>query len=82
MNSETREKILDLISNIRISGLSYASILTNYLYGLFDGYDYSHKDNFKDIMRNLQVDDINVYNEVKAIYEVIDTYDFSGVTEI
>ena len=41
MNSDTRRKILDLISDLSIIENCNANSTINMLYGLFDGFDYS-----------------------------------------
>ena len=42
MNSETRSKILDLINDLYECPLGHSTIIIqNWLYGSFDGYDYS-----------------------------------------
>jgi hypothetical protein len=71
MDAETREEVLDVVSDTKLNG-----ILTNYLYGLYDGYDYSQTEQFKKEMRKLKSKDLNFYNRVNAIYEKIDKYKF------
>jgi len=41
MSSETRNRILDLIGDLEITENCNQRRMVNYLYGLFDGYDYS-----------------------------------------
>jgi hypothetical protein len=41
MNDNTREEILDLITDLQITENCNQRSMINYLYGLFDGYDYS-----------------------------------------
>jgi len=71
MDSETREEVLDTLSDPDLSGA-----LTNYLYGLFDGYDYSETENFQKEMRKLKSKDMNLYDRVNRLYKKIDMYKF------
>ncbi len=41
MSDSTREEILDLITDLQITENCNQRSMINYLYGLFDGYDYS-----------------------------------------
>ena len=41
MNDKTREEILDLITDLQITENCNQAKMVNYLFGLFDGYDYS-----------------------------------------
>jgi hypothetical protein len=71
MNAETREEVLDVVSEPNLSG-----VLTNYLYGLFDGYDYSQTERFKEEMSKLKSKDSDLHNKINAIYKKIDKYKF------
>jgi hypothetical protein len=76
MDSETREEVLDVLSDPDLSGY-----LTNCLYGLFDGYDYSQTEYFKKDMNKLKSKDSKLYNRVVDIYKKIDTYKFEKYDE-
>lgn len=71
MDSETREEVLDVVSEPQLKGS-----LTNYLYGLYDGYDYSETENFKKEMSKLKSKDLAMYDRINAIYRKIDKYKF------
>ena len=76
MDSETREEVLDVLSDPDLSGY-----LTNCLYGLFDGYDYSQTEYFKKDMNKLKSKDSKLYNRVVDIYKKIDKYKFEKYDE-
>jgi len=42
MSSETRSEIMDLTTELMIADGNYGNLI-NYLYGAFDGYDYSER---------------------------------------
>lgn len=71
MDSETREEILDVVSEPNTP-----RGLVNYLYGLFDGYDYSNTANFKKEMKVLKSKDSKLHDRVIQIYKKIDNYKF------
>jgi hypothetical protein len=71
MDSATREEIMDVIQDLEIR-----NPLTNYLYGLFDGYDYSKTKNFKIQMNKLRAKDFSLHKRIKEIYSKIDKYKF------
>jgi hypothetical protein len=71
MDSQTREEILDIVSEPELRGA-----LTNYLYGLYDGYDYSQTERFKEEMKNLKSKDSVLHDRINAIYKKIDKYKF------
>jgi hypothetical protein len=71
MDSETREEILDVVSEPNTP-----RGLVNYLYGLFDGYDYSKTANFKKEMEVLKSKDSRLHDRVIEIYKKIDNYKF------
>jgi len=59
-----------------IQDLEIRNPLTNYLYGLFDGYDYSKTKNFKIQMNKLRAKDFSLHKRIKEIYSKIDKYKF------
>ena len=71
MDSETREEILDVLSESDTPRL-----LTNYLYGLFDGYDYSKTTDFKKEVEILKRKNPKLHQRVLDIYKKIDKYKF------
>jgi hypothetical protein len=71
MDSETREEILDVLSEPNTP-----RGLVNYFYGLFDGYDYSNTANFKKEMKLLKSKDSKLHDRVIQIYKKIDNYKF------
>jgi hypothetical protein len=70
MDGETRAEILNVQRHLGNRSLQ------NYLYGLFDGYDYSQTDSFKKLMKQLQIEDESLYNKIKRIYDKIEQYSF------
>ena len=76
MDSQTREEILDIVSEPELRGS-----LTNYLYGLYDGYDYSQTERFKEEMKNLKSKDSVLHDRINAIYKKIDKYKFEQYDE-
>ena len=75
MDSETRGEILDTINEFYLID-GFRSI-QNYLYGLFDGYDYSQTDRFQDEMNKLKIQNPDLFNRIKNIYKKIDKYSFT-----
>jgi hypothetical protein len=71
MDSETREEILDVLSES-----DTPRGLTNYLYGLYDGYDYSQTENFKKELKILKQKNSKLHQRVVDIYKKIDKYKF------
>jgi hypothetical protein len=71
MDSKTREEILDVLSES-----DTPKVLTNYLYGLFDGYDYSETANFKKEVEFLKRKNPKLHQRVVDIYKKIDNYKF------
>lgn len=71
MDSDTRSEIIYVIQDLEIR-----NPLTNYLYGLFDGYDYSKTKNFKIQMNKLRAKDFSLHKRIKEIYSKIDKYKF------
>ena len=77
MDAETGEKILSLLKELSYEDYN-TSRLENYLYGLFDGYDYSKTDNFKKEMNKLNLSNKALYNEINATYQKINQYSSDG----
>jgi hypothetical protein len=69
MDGDTRKQILDAITDLDDTRLE------NYLYGLFDGYDYSGSEKFKDSMADLKKKDSSLHNRIESIYSKIDKYE-------
>jgi hypothetical protein len=79
MDSETRGEILDTINEFYL--IDGFRRLQNYLYGLFDGYDYSETDSFKDEMNKLRNVHQGLYNRIQKIYDKINTYSFTKMAD-
>jgi len=73
MDGNTRTEILDAIRNPNVSHR-----LENYLFGLFDGYDYSDVEDFKLEIKKLKSKDSKAYKEVVDIYKKVDKYNFKN----
>jgi hypothetical protein len=74
MDSNTRSEILDIIDEI--DDIDGFRSLNNYLYGLFDGYDYSQTDDFKSDMEKLKSVNLNLFNRIQNVYSGVDKYSF------
>lgn len=74
MDSDTRGEILDTINEFYL--IDGFRNLQNYLYGLFDGYDYSKTNSFKETMNNLKSVNESLRNRIEKIYKKIDKYSF------
>ena len=80
MDGETRDEILDTIKEFYL--IDGFSNLQNYLYGLFDGYDYSQTDSFKNSMRKLnKTREKGLYDRIQRIYDKIDQYSFEQMAD-
>jgi hypothetical protein len=79
MSSEMRGEILDTINEFYL--IDGFRRLQNYLFGLFDGYDYSQTEYFKEEMDKLKVEHPNLYNRIQKIYHKIDTYSFTKMAD-
>lgn len=67
MNSETRSKISDLISDLQIIENCPSFGVINMLYGAFDGYDYS-----KRIKVDPAIDSLNAGGNSYLVKEILD----------
>ena len=76
MDSETRHKILDLISDLQIIENCSAGNVINMLYGSFDGYDYSDEILGQHTLLNSLNDGGNnqLVKEILAIVSIINSY--------
>jgi len=79
MDDETRGEILDTINEFYL--IDGFRNLQNYLYGLFDGYDYSQTDSFIETMKKLKVEHPALHNRIKNIYSKIDNYSFTKMAK-
>jgi hypothetical protein len=77
MDGETRGEILDTINEFYLLGGGFSG-LKNYLFGLFDGYDYSKTDRFQDEMNKLKTESPDLHNRIENIYKKIDNYSFTN----
>jgi hypothetical protein len=80
MDMNTLVEINDTINKLRlVGGIGQYKELINSLFGLFDGYDYSQTEDFKNKMQELNSENPELYNRIKAIYEEkINTYNFNS----
>jgi len=76
MNSETRSKILDIINDLYECPLGHSTIIIqNWLYGAFDGYDYSAvaiESNELNSVRNV---DTELGEKILHIFNMIEKYE-------
>ena len=75
MDSLTRSRIMDLISDLHIIENCPTFELINMLYGSFDGYDYSERIKVNPAIASLNAGG-NIYlaNEILAIASIIEKY--------
>lgn len=75
MNSETRKRIMNLISDLEITENCPTQNVINMLYGSFDGYDYSERIKIDPMIQSLH-DGCNghLVNELLDITFVIKNY--------
>lgn len=75
MDSTTRERILNLITDLSITERCDTFFMTNWLYGAFDGYDYSEQ-----MLQNKLISQLTeggndfLANEIQAIAQIIGSY--------
>ena len=76
MDSDTRHKIMDLISDLQIIENCSAGNVINMLYGAFDGYDYSDEIRAQHTLLNALNDGGNnhIVNEILNIASMIEKY--------
>lgn len=75
MDSETRHRVLDLISDIRIIENCNTFNVENMLYGLFDGYDYSELiESDKLIQQFKDGGNSGLVDEIFAITAIVKSY--------
>ena len=60
-------------SELKKEGVSVKTI-DNYLSGLYDGYNYSNTDGFKNEMAKLKLVDNNFYNKIMEMYDKVSKY--------
>ena len=78
MDMNTLVEINDTISKLILVHGQYKELI-NSLFGLFDGYDYSQTEDFKNKMQELNSENPELYNRIKTIYEEkINTYNFNS----
>ena len=84
MSAETRHEILDLIKKpyddklydkLEAQGLSFMEY-ENYLYGLYDGYDYSQTKRFKDTFAKVKKASLPLYKRIMKVYDTVGNYNF------
>ena len=74
MDSETRFKILDLIKELSYKCKCDTFTLENYLYGAFDGYDYSQIIFESNDFTDLTLENVEIACKLVEIYEIIEKY--------
>jgi hypothetical protein len=74
MDSETRFMILDLIKELSYKCECDTFTLENYLYGFFDGYDYSRIIPAMDIMETIEKENPSTYNKLMEICRIVQSY--------
>ena len=76
MDSTTRSKVLDLISDLQITENCNADSTINMLYGLYDGYDYGDQILAQHTLLNCLNDGGNtrLVNEILAIVAIVKDY--------
>ena len=75
MDSETRRMILDVIGDLRDCPLSVStSIMENWLYGAFDGYDYSDAAITSQELASITNADSELGAKISAIFGIIEKY--------
>ena len=80
MGSDTRDDVMSAIAKLKMLDGDYGS-LENYLYGLFDGYDYSQTDRCKEEMQKLKSESRNVHDKIEGIFDKVSKYNFGSVNE-
>ena len=74
MSKETHQEIMDLITELMLSDCKCARIILNWLYGAFDGYDYSEVVIFSKELAELSMHDAELAVKVAEIYSTIENY--------
>ena len=75
MDSETRSMILNTIMDLGISSIGYStSIIENWLYGAFDGYDYSETAIVSNELKTVTDADPELGVKLLAIFNKIKNY--------
>ena len=82
MSAETRHEILELIKmpyddklydKLKAKGLNFMEY-ENYLYGLYDGYDYSQTKRFKDTFSKVKKASLPLYKRIMKVYDTVGKY--------
>lgn len=74
MSSETRQEVLSIIREL----LEVDCVLMeNWLYGLFDGYDYSGTDRFIPEVEKIAKQNPQLALRIIALYQVVDEYELT-----
>jgi hypothetical protein len=75
MDSKTREMVLDTIREIRYSDVEKSTFtIENYLYGFFDGYDYSKIIPSMEIMEEIKSKNNELYKSIMDLCKTIQSY--------
>lgn len=78
MDSDTLNEVLQIIKELRSEEGRMMGYLENYLYGLFDGYDYSGTEPFKEAMKNVKSESLK--KRIIAVYDKVGKYP-SGISD-
>jgi len=75
MDSKTRHMILDVINDLHDCPLAVStSIMENWLYGAFDGYDYSDVAIFSHELAAITHVDVDLACRITDIFSIIEKY--------
>ena len=75
MDSETRKMILDVINDLYDCPLGHSTFtMQNWLYGLFDGYDYSEIAIFSPELASITFVDVELTCKISHIFSIIEKY--------
>ena len=75
MDSETRKMILDIINDLYDCPLGHSTFtMQNWLYGLFDGYDYSEIAIFSSELASITSVDVELTCKISHIFSIIEKY--------
>ena len=80
MDAQTREGILELINKLMLLNTETFTV-RNYLYGFFDGYDYSEVLPEHNEMKELKEESFELYLKVLGVCMIVSKYP-DGTTQI
>jgi len=75
MNSETRSTILNAINDLHLCPLGHSTFtIQNWLYGSFDGYDYSSVAMESHELSSIKEEDFELFEKILQIFNMIKKY--------